>query len=129
MIGDYTLSRTGSDMLTQDVSQDTNVRWRGFPRTGRKGCGQLILVHGILFILTAAMTLFILLEMQFTKEQIFRLLQKALMKFGLLYEMVKSIVGEWFRQPFASFMKWSLLNLENPRKVRGLLYPTLRTIN
>ncbi|MEA4899801.1 MAG: DNA methyltransferase [Christensenellaceae bacterium] len=37
MIGDYTLSRTGSDMLTQDVSQDTNVRWRGFPRTGRKG--------------------------------------------------------------------------------------------
>jgi adenine-specific DNA-methyltransferase len=37
MIGNYTLSRTGSDMLTQDVSQDTNVRWRGFPRTGRKG--------------------------------------------------------------------------------------------
>lgn len=37
MIGDYKLSRTGSDMLTQDVSDETNVRWRGFPRTGRKG--------------------------------------------------------------------------------------------
>ena len=37
MIGDYKISRTGSDMLTQDVSTDTNVRWRGFPRTGRKG--------------------------------------------------------------------------------------------
>lgn len=37
MIGNYKLSRTGSDMLTQDVSDETNVRWRGFPRTGRKG--------------------------------------------------------------------------------------------
>lgn len=37
MIGDYTLFRTGSDMLTQDVSNDASVRWRGFPRTGRKG--------------------------------------------------------------------------------------------
>ena len=31
------LTRTGKDMLTQDVSEDTSVRWRGFPRTGRKG--------------------------------------------------------------------------------------------
>jgi adenine-specific DNA-methyltransferase len=37
MIGEYIISRTGSDMLTQNVSEDTNVRWRGFPRTGRKG--------------------------------------------------------------------------------------------
>lgn len=37
MIGEYKLTRTGSDMLTQDVSEDTSVRWRGFPRTGRKG--------------------------------------------------------------------------------------------
>ena len=37
MIGDYKLTRTGKDMLTQDVSEDTSVRWRGFPRTGRKG--------------------------------------------------------------------------------------------
>lgn len=37
MIGNYRLTRTGSDMLTQDVSEDANVRWRGFPRTGRKG--------------------------------------------------------------------------------------------
>ena len=37
MIGDYKLTRTGNDMLTQDVSEDTSVRWRGFPRTGRKG--------------------------------------------------------------------------------------------
>lgn len=37
MIGAYTLFRTGSDMLTQDVSDDKSVRWRGFPRTGRKG--------------------------------------------------------------------------------------------
>lgn len=38
MIGEYELARSGSDMLTQkDVSQDTTVRWRGFPRTGRKG--------------------------------------------------------------------------------------------
>lgn len=37
MIGDYKLSRTGNDMLTQDVSEDSTVRWRGFPRTGRKG--------------------------------------------------------------------------------------------
>ena len=37
MIGDYKLFRTGSDMLTQNVSKDTTVRWRGFPRTGRKG--------------------------------------------------------------------------------------------
>lgn len=37
MIGDYKLTRTGRDMLTQDVSEDTSVRWRGFPRTGRKG--------------------------------------------------------------------------------------------
>ena len=37
MIGNYKLTRTGKDMLTQDVSEDTSVRWRGFPRTGRKG--------------------------------------------------------------------------------------------
>ena len=37
MIGNYRLARTGRDMLTQDVSEDTSVRWRGFPRTGRKG--------------------------------------------------------------------------------------------
>ncbi|MGI5854861.1 MAG: DNA methyltransferase [Candidatus Merdivicinus sp.] len=37
MIGDYKLTRIGRDMLTQDVSEDTSVRWRGFPRTGRKG--------------------------------------------------------------------------------------------
>ena len=37
MIGDYKLTRTGNDMLTQDVSENTSVRWRGFPRTGRKG--------------------------------------------------------------------------------------------
>ncbi len=37
MIGDYKLSWTGSDMLTQNVSKDVTVRWRGFPRTGRKG--------------------------------------------------------------------------------------------
>lgn len=37
MIGEYEICRTGNDMLTQDVSQDTSVRWRGFPRTGRKG--------------------------------------------------------------------------------------------
>lgn len=37
MVGNYILSRTGNDMLTQNVSQDTSVRWRGFPRTGRKG--------------------------------------------------------------------------------------------
>ncbi len=37
MIGDYKLFRTGNDMLTQDVSEDSSVRWRGFPRTGRKG--------------------------------------------------------------------------------------------
>ena len=37
MIGDYKITRTGSDMLTQNVSTDTTVRWRGFPRTGRKG--------------------------------------------------------------------------------------------
>lgn len=37
MIGEYQLSRTGNDMLTQNVSDESNVRWRGFPRTGRKG--------------------------------------------------------------------------------------------
>ena len=37
MIGEYKLTRTGNDMLSQDVSSDANVRWRGFPRTGRKG--------------------------------------------------------------------------------------------
>ncbi len=37
MVGNYKLIRTGKDMLTQDVSKDTSVRWRGFPRTGRKG--------------------------------------------------------------------------------------------
>ncbi len=37
MIGDYKLTRTGRDMMAQDVSDDTSVRWRGFPRTGRKG--------------------------------------------------------------------------------------------
>lgn len=37
MIGNYSLFRTGNDMLTQDVSDDESVRWRGFPRTGRKG--------------------------------------------------------------------------------------------
>lgn len=37
MIGDYSLARTGRDMLTQDVSDESAVRWRGFPRTGRKG--------------------------------------------------------------------------------------------
>lgn len=37
MIGQYKLYKTGNDMLTQDVSEDTSVRWRGFPRTGRKG--------------------------------------------------------------------------------------------
>lgn len=37
MLGNYQLSRTGNDMLTQNVSDITNVRWRGFPRTGRKG--------------------------------------------------------------------------------------------
>ena len=37
MIGAYTLYRTGNDMLTQDVSEEISVRWRGFPRTGRKG--------------------------------------------------------------------------------------------
>lgn len=37
MIGNYKLSRTGSDMLVQDVSDDISVRWRGFPRTGKKG--------------------------------------------------------------------------------------------
>lgn len=37
MIGEYHLSRTGNDMLTQNVSDESNVRWRGFPRTGRKG--------------------------------------------------------------------------------------------
>ena len=37
MIGGYELTRTGRDMLTQDVSEDNSVRWRGFPRTGRKG--------------------------------------------------------------------------------------------
>lgn len=37
MIGTYNLNRTGSDMLAQDVSKNIHVRWRGFPRTGRKG--------------------------------------------------------------------------------------------
>lgn len=38
MIGDYRLFRTGKDMLgEEDVSGNENVRWRGFPRTGRKG--------------------------------------------------------------------------------------------
>lgn len=38
MLGNYRLTRTGNDMLTgQDVSERANVRWRGFPRTGRKG--------------------------------------------------------------------------------------------
>ncbi len=37
MIGEYQLSRTGNDMLTQNVSDESNVRWRGFPQTGRKG--------------------------------------------------------------------------------------------
>ena len=37
MVGEYKLTRTGSDMLSQDVSEDASVRWRGFPRTGRKG--------------------------------------------------------------------------------------------
>lgn len=38
MLGDYKLVRTGSDMLgNEDVSDAGNVRWRGFPRTGRKG--------------------------------------------------------------------------------------------
>lgn len=38
MLGDYHLSRNGSDMISDtDVSENTNVRWRGFSRTGRKG--------------------------------------------------------------------------------------------
>ncbi len=37
MIGNYKLFRTGKDMLAQDVTNDISVRWRGFPRTGRKG--------------------------------------------------------------------------------------------
>lgn len=37
MIGNYKISRTGNDMLSQNVSTDPTVRWRGFPRTGRKG--------------------------------------------------------------------------------------------
>ena len=41
MIGNYSLYRTGDDMLSQNVSQETHVRWRGFPRTGRKGLRQV----------------------------------------------------------------------------------------
>lgn len=38
MIGDYSLVRTGRDMLTdRDYSAESEVRWRGLARTGRKG--------------------------------------------------------------------------------------------
>lgn len=37
MIGNCEICKTGSDMLTKDISNDTNVRWRGFLRNGKKG--------------------------------------------------------------------------------------------
>ena len=47
-IGDAKLQSTGCDMLTdRDYAVESEVRWRGLARTGRKGFRQIIQARGI----------------------------------------------------------------------------------